>query len=536
MKHQAQPRRGFALIMVMVLIVMISLGAYSYTQMMTAQEASMAMSGRRLQARAAVASGVEYMKEYVMMAAEDQELAGGHWDNPTYFKNITVGGSEQGDTRFSIISIVEDQNGEPTDVRYGLLDESSRLNVNNLAGGSYEPQTEEADVEAMLSGEGSASAEEDAEEFSLSPARDALMELPGMTDQIADAILDWIDADDEPRDFGAEASAYGSLGYEPRNGPISSLDELLLVQGVTNELLYGADRNHNGILDSNEQSQATESGMARGWSAFLTTNSIDAVAQAEETIDLNQDELETLYTELTAAGFTEDFAKYVVVYRQSGPYTLEIPEDAPDDFEPPVPQPVSGVTPNFEQAAETEIGSVLDLLGSSSMGSFPAANGPDPEAILVQSPYGEGSDFSTVLPMMMSLLTAGDELGGSAGVSMNHCPSAVMSGLPDIDPNVVPNIMQLQDRAGASGDPNYQFPTWPLGLGAVSIEEMKRLLPYVAGNGRIFRAQIVGYSDVPGVFARAEVVIDASGDAPQVLSWRDLSHLGLGFSLDTLTQ
>ena len=96
--------------------------------------------------------------------------------------------------------------------------------------------------------------------------------------------------------------------------------------------------------------------------------------------------------------------------------------------------------------------------------------------------------------------------------------------------------MQQQDRGGLSGDPNYQFPTWPLGLGAVSVAEMRQLMPFVAGNGRIFRAQVVGYSDVPGAYARAEVVIDASGDAPVVLSWRDVSHLGLGFSLDTLTQ
>ena len=62
---------------------------------------------------------------------------------------------------------------------------------------------------------------------------------------------------------------------------------------------------------------------------------------------------------------------------------------------------------------------------------------------------------------------------------------------------------------------------------------MKALMPYVSGIGTVFRAQIVGYSDVPGVYARAEVVIDASEDIPQVLSWRDITHLGPGFNSET---
>ena len=65
---------------------------------------------------------------------------------------------------------------------------------------------------------------------------------------------------------------------------------------------------------------------------------------------------------------------------------------------------------------------------------------------------------------------------------------------------------------------------------------MKALLPYVSGTGTVFRAQIIGYSDVPGVYARAEVVIDASEELPRVVSWRDLgTTLGPGFTLDTLT-
>lgn len=56
---------------------------------------------------------------------------------------------------------------------------------------------------------------------------------------LADAVLDWIDADDLRRAQGAEADAYGVGGRGPRNGPVPALDELLAVRGMTPELLYG---------------------------------------------------------------------------------------------------------------------------------------------------------------------------------------------------------------------------------------------------------------------------------------------------------
>lgn len=524
-------RSGVALIMVLVLIVMISLGVYSFAQLMTAQESGTVMAGRRLQARAAVNSGVEYLKDYLTLTPDDRITEGGHWNNAAYFQNVAVGADDPDGLRFSIVSMISDQYGEPTSIRYGLTDEGSKLNVNFLVDEAYGA----SDAALSLSNEEPDMTE--AGEDTPALAREALLALPGMTETIADSILDWIDEDDLPRDFGAEAAAYQAFGYEPRNGPLASLDELLLVQGVTNELLYGADRNHNGQLDANEQSgEAVALGnasMTRGWSAFLTTRSNDQVDQAETTIDLNQEDLQALYDELVGS-YEEDFAKYVVVYRQSGPYQPPAAEAA-SDAGPLVAEPISGREIDFSKKAETEISSVLDLLGSSVQGSFVVPGKQEPEQALVASPYMEAGALGTVLPQMMSELTAG-ELGGSRGVNTNHCSEPVLAGLPNIDSDSVQGILQSQDPDMTSGDPNYLYPTWPLGVAAVSIEQMKELLPFVAGQGTIFRAHVIGYSDAPGVFARVEVVIDASEEVPRVVSWRDLTHLGLGFALDTLTQ
>lgn len=111
-----------------------------------------------------------------------------------------------------------------------------------------------------------------------------LMELEGMTEDVAAAILDWIDEDDEVNDLGAEAPAYQRLEYpyEPRNGPIRSLAELELIRGVDPELVRGEDWNLNGILDPNENDgdltwppDDADGTLDAGWSRYITTESVD---------------------------------------------------------------------------------------------------------------------------------------------------------------------------------------------------------------------------------------------------------------------
>jgi general secretion pathway protein K len=61
---------------------------------------------------------------------------------------------------------------------------------------------------------------------------------------IVEALIDWIDEDDEALGFGgAESSYYQGLEtpYTPRNGPMEFIEELLLVRGVTPELYNGID-------------------------------------------------------------------------------------------------------------------------------------------------------------------------------------------------------------------------------------------------------------------------------------------------------
>ena len=65
----------------------------------------------------------------------------------------------------------------------------------------------------------------------------------GQAREIIDSLIDWIDSGDGngEEEYGAEESYYQSLNppYSCKNGPIDSIEELLLVKGFTHELLYG---------------------------------------------------------------------------------------------------------------------------------------------------------------------------------------------------------------------------------------------------------------------------------------------------------
>ena len=50
----------------------------------------------------------------------------------------------------------------------------------------------------------------------------------------------------------------------------------------------------------------------------------------------------------------------------------------------------------------------------------------------------------------------------------------------------------------------------------------------------VYRAQVIGYYDDGRAASRLEVVLDATQQPARVLLWRDISHLGRGYALETL--
>src|SRR5207245_1925010 len=152
------------------------------------------------------------------------------WNNPQAFQGVLVQRHDHPHFRgrFSIVAPLgpDESASSGAPFRYGVTDEAGKINLN-----------------AMM-----------AVDTSGKSLHDRLLVLPNMTEDVADAIVDWIDINNTPRPHGAEDDYYLQLvpPYHCKNGPLDSLEELLMVRGVTPELLFGNDHNRNGILDPGE--------------------------------------------------------------------------------------------------------------------------------------------------------------------------------------------------------------------------------------------------------------------------------------------
>jgi len=113
--------------------------------------------------------------------------------------------------------ILRPEHDDGKEAAYGVVDEASKLNVNTVTAEMLSP-------------------------------------LPGMTPEVAAAILDWRDSDSVLSEGGAESEFYLLLRdpYECKNAPLETVEEMLLVKLADKELLFGEDTNRNGILDDNE--------------------------------------------------------------------------------------------------------------------------------------------------------------------------------------------------------------------------------------------------------------------------------------------
>ncbi len=116
-----------------------------------------------------------------------------------------------------------------TEPYFGLVDEGSKLNLNTVN-------------------------------------TNTLAYLPNMTTDFAQAIVDWRSTNSS----GAYSLDYAQLGYQEKEEPFETVDELRLVYGSTLDLLVGDDLNLNGVLDANETNSAGGAGINYGLLEYTT--------------------------------------------------------------------------------------------------------------------------------------------------------------------------------------------------------------------------------------------------------------------------
>lgn len=527
MMHRARvPRRGSILLTVLVVVVLLTLTCIAYYDWSFAEYKSSDVGQRKLQTNMAAESGVEYIRYLLSLDEALVVSEGGLANNPTGMQHSFTDGQTQYAQqaamrlRYSIVAPSVDSYGEFVGFRFGLEDESARLNLNTLL-------------------------VVDARQPDVALGRAMLMALPGMTESMADAVLDWLDEDDEPREFGAERDYYSGLStpYEPQNGPLESIDQLLLVRDVTPELLYGFDRNQNYQIDASEAQlyalenvDNTTGSMSRGWAAYLTLRSAEKNLRADGSpkIDVNSDDLESLEAELTAL-LDEEQAKFIIAYRQGGPYDEDESEGAAAGPEEEI-KSAGSIQLDYDQGGSVPIESILDLIG---VQSRVVERGQTQRTIVEMAFPDDPGSMGVYLPLLMENLTAGGQDVIPGRLNVNQAPRVLLEGISQalptaLPPQAVEQILANRSFEPAIDQPDQVYETWLLTTGVVTLEEMKQLMPLVTSGGDIYRAQVVGYYEAEGPLTRLEAIIDRSGAMPEVSAVRDLSPLGAGFTASQL--
>jgi hypothetical protein len=547
------------LVVVLVAVALLTLSVLAFSKFMLAERRGTSQSLRQRQARLIAESGIEYLRIFLMKEPLTVLDLGGLYDNINEFcGNIVTDGtvSMTGTTagietglrgqidyrdvgRFTVISpaLSEDDILTGENYRYGLEDESCKMNLRWLL-----------QTETQSPGTG----------------RSMLMRLPGVTEEIADSILDWLDEDNEPREYGAEDEYYAGLDppYYTRNGMPDSLDELLLIKGITPKMLYGIDWNRNGILDRGEPDESTleefdvsDGSLNLGLISYLTLDSREPMTTSEglEKINVNGDDLEELRTQLEERFENTEWVDYIIQYRQQTQQSGTGGSTAGSSS--------GGLTGIVGGAAGsssgTKINSLLDLVGGQG------------------SPFTDDpNEMNDYLPLLYdNLMTSDKPVVGR--ININQASRSVLNLFVAQDDDLTESALllgtqldeasQLAAAAGAGtetafsstqvseiiegilaervSDPNLidkeemRYPFWVYTHGIISdLETMKKLEPYFCCQGAVFKANIIGRFDEQSPTVRLEVWLDASmpNKPAKVIRVRELSELGPGYSADIL--
>ena len=412
--------------------------------------------GDVIQARYLALAGIEKAKALIYQDAKErkrsrQNHSGSLYDAPGLFRDVSLGRGQ-----FRVFHQAPREEGGQ--LFFGVTDEEARLNVNT------------------------ASAQE-------------LGKLPEMTPDIVAAILDWRDADNAPSAGGAEAEYYlGSRPpYVPRNGPLQTATELLMVRGVTPELFLGRNMRPSAGEDSTPGSES-------GWSSLLTVSSsvrnVDAAGEDRVNIQTADQ------TALSAVpGITADIAKAIVAGRNRN--RLESLADLLD---------VQAVQPGDEARP-----------APSRQPDQPAPdNAPPPDGQSAPPPAPPPASTGAKLISEDLLQNIADELTVESGreqagpVNINTAPAPVLACLPGVDLPLAQAIVAYRESAGF-------FPNIAglLKVSGMNRQIFKQLAPRVSARSETYRILSEGKVKSTGARQRIQVICRMGTYDFETLSYRE---------------
>lgn len=529
-------RYGVVLIVVLVLAIMVALAGFGFLSAMSTEYEAARLNGSMRQAKQTLASAESTLLWFGSLSKQQRKLVGGLYHNPLRFRGHLVeslaepgaGSSSASLTsnplleqpasedrglvddrwRFSVVAV--DQTPEQNSVlRFGLKNESSKLNLNTLM--KWEQATPGA-------------------------GRASLMQLAGMTEAAADAILDWMDADDQAREFGAETDYYQTLDqpYRAANAVPNRLTELLFVKGVTRAMLMGT----GAVGDSSEPLLESESSLSLvpsiggngdlssssevvggiGWQQHLTLYSAERNlnGQGQPRIFLNSTDPVQLERQL-AAVLPEEMVRYILLARV---YGLTVSSERQSGVAPSAAPWASSMVAAFP------IASLADLVDSTVQVS--TANG----VIVVQSPLLTSSpDFAPLAASLFDLTTVTAE---SIIFGRIHLPTAsetVLRTIPGLTPELVTQIITQR----ATLDPaEVESMTWLLSRNVLNPAVFRRVLPELTTGGDVFQADVIVHRAIGGPMLRRNLILDAASTPARRLYWSELTDYPWPYSPELL--
>lgn len=312
--------------------------------------------------------------------------------------------------------------------------------------------------------------------------KDHLMALPYMEEDIADAILDWRDNDENPRAEGAEMGYYENVPfpYTIRNGGFRTIRELLRVKGVTEDLLYGEDTNLNGQLDYNEMdgelSPPADNGddyLDQGWIAYLTCYSYEKNVDGEgnKRININEADERQLERQLDIRASQ---ARWIVQNRGQG------------------------------------YKSIGDLINNKSPGKPQEGSGGNEN-------QAEPIDLQTFNDIVDKITISGeDRIPGK--INVNTAPKEVLvTLLGGSERDEQPAYSIIAERAGLL----YGFESIGavMNVASVGVDKFKRIADLITVRSDVFTIHCFATADVSGARLQTECVVDRAETPCKVLYW-----------------
>jgi len=482
-------RRGTIMFAVLVMTALTAMLAAGLMFRMRAEVASAAAGKRGSQAHAAAMSGIE---RAIMILRSSRDAVETWWDNPDAFENQFV--CDDGSSEWYFTIYARGESDLEQFVRYGLTDEAGRININ------FAP-------------------------------RETLEALPGMTSELVDCLMDYRDSDSEPLTEGAEQEDYYdrlALPYLIKNGPLATVEELLLVKGFNGEVVYGEDANMNCLLDANEddgeESFPLDDGdgqLNAGLVSVGTVLSYEPNADREGNAKVNINGGESEVAKLQAAGLPAETVEFIQEYRASGK-TFSHPSELLN-MRAEIRRQVSAAGGAGGRGGR---GSNRGRRGRSGRGES-SSSGTREVTVTIES----GVDSSN-LALVMDKLTV---LSGGAGVqvrglvNVNTAPTTVLAALPGIDENLASRIVETRRELDSETKSSV---AWLYTEGVVEEDVFKAVAPLLTAQSYQFHVRCVGFGVPCGRYRIIEAVIDLAGGEPRVVYFRELTRLGLPFALE----